>query len=376
MPDSTYLIIGGGMTAAAAAKGIREVDPQGSIRILAAEPHRPYARPPLSKALWQGKPEESVWLELPAGAEVISARRAVAIDRAGHKVRDDRGQEHGYRKLLLATGGAPRKLPFTGEVIYFRTLDDYRKLRGLGGDRVVVIGGGFIGSEIAASLAQNGKKVSMVFPEDGVCARAFPQDLMKFVTAYYRDRGVEVLAGESLSAIEGGSVKTRSGRSIQADAVVAGIGIAPSTELATLAGLAVSDGIEVDASLRTTDPDIFAAGDVARFHNPALGKKVRIEHEDNALTMGAAAGRSMAGADVRYDHLPFFYSDLFDLGYEAVGELDARHQALADWKTPFREGIVYYLQDGVVRGVLLWGIFGRVDEARALIGRPLPARRL
>src|ERR1041384_6871645 len=182
MPD--YLIIGGGMAAAAEAKAIREVDQQGSIGIVAAEEHKPYARPPLSKALSQGKPEESVWLELPSGVEIPNGRRAVAIDRAGHKVRDDRGHEHAYRKLLIATGGAPRKLPFAADIVYFRTLDDYRKLRALSGERVAVIGGGFIGSEIAAGLAQNGKKVSMIFPEDGICARAFPQELTKFVTQY------------------------------------------------------------------------------------------------------------------------------------------------------------------------------------------------
>ena len=371
-----YLIVGGGMAAAAAAKGIREVDARGSVVMLAAEAHKPYARPPLSKALWQGKPEESVWLELPAGVEVVSGRRAVAIDRAAHEVRDDRGQVHSYRKLLLATGGAPRKLPFNADVIYFRTLDDYRRLRAMPGERVAIIGGGFIGSEVAAGLASNGKKVTMIFPEDGICARAFPQELTKYVTQLYRDKGVEVLSGESLAAVEGGVVRTKSGRAVAADAVVAGIGIAPSTELATLAGLPVNDGIEVDESLRTSDPDIFAAGDVARFFCAPLGKRVRVEHEDAALSMGAAAGRAMAGAPVKYDHLPFFYSDLFELGYEAVGELDSRHQALADWKTPFREGFVYYLHDGQVRGVLCWGIFGRVDDARALIGKPLPSTRL
>ena len=369
-----YLIVGGGMTAAAAANGIREIDRAGSIVILAGEPHGPYARPPLSKGLWQGKPEDSVRLELPQGVELLKGRRAVAVDRKARRVRDDSGAEHAYRKLLLATGGAPRKLPFGGDVIYFRTLDDYRRLRETAGPRVAVIGGGFIGSEIAASLAQNGKRVTMIFPEDGVCARAFPADLTRFVTDYYRGKGVEVLAGETLTAIEGGTVRTRSGRAIEADVVVAGIGISPSTELATLSGLAVSDGIEVDEQLRTSDPDIYAAGDVARFPNPALGKKIRVEHEDAANTMGAAAGRAMAGKPAPYTHLPFFYSDLFDLGYEAVGELDARHRTVADWKTPFREGFVYYLSDGLVRGVLDWGIFGRVDDARALIGKELRGR--
>lgn len=362
MPEFTYLIVGGGMTAAAAAKGIREVDSKGRIGVLGQEPHKPYARPPLSKALWtQGKPEESVWLELPQGVELIAGRRAVSIDRKAHTVRDDRGDQHRYDKLLLATGGAPRRLPFDKEIIYFRTLDDYRKLRSAG-ERVLIIGGGFIGSEVAASLAQTGRKVTMIFPEEGICARAFPKDLTAFVTEYYRSKGVTIKAGEMVKSVDG------------FDAVVAGIGIVPSAELAKDAGLAVSDGVDVNEKLQTSDPDIYAAGDVANFHNPALGRRMRVEHEDNANTMGAAAGRSMAGADVKYTHLPFFYSDLFDLGYEAVGEIDARHQTAADWKTQFREGVVYYHDGKAIRGVLLWNAWGKVDAARALIGKSPTAR--
>ncbi|HEX9578798.1 MAG TPA: FAD-dependent oxidoreductase [Myxococcales bacterium] len=372
---SDYLIVGGGMTSAAAARGIREIDAKGSITILGDEAHKPYARPPLSKALWQGKPEEGVWLELPKDAEVLTGRRAVAIDRAAHQVRDDRGGAHGYRKLLLATGGSPRKLPYgENRIVYFRTLDDYRALRAIRGERVTVIGGGFIGSEIAAALAQNGKKVTMIFPENGVCARVFPAELTDFVTEYYRKKGVEVLAGEGVKGVDARSVQTAGGLRIEADAVVAGIGIAPNVALAQQAGLKVSDGIEVDEALRTSDPDIFAAGDVANYHSPALGRRVRVEHEDNANTMGAAAGRAMAGAPTKYGHLPFFYSDLFDLGYEAVGDLDARLRTEAEWKVPFREGVVTYLAEGKVRGVLLWNTWGQVDAARALIGtgRRLP----
>ena len=370
-----YLIIGGGMTAAAAAKGIREVDAAGSITILSAEPHRPYQRPPLSKGLWQGKPEDGIWIDVPQGVELLAGRRAVSIDPRARRVRDDKGADHGYRKLLIATGGAPKRLPFGSGVIYFRTLDDYRILRSLKGSRVAVIGGGFIGSEIAAALAQNGKKVTMVFPEEGVCARAFPADLAKFVTDYYRGKGVEVRTGASVTGIEGSTLLLKDGK-VEADAIVAGLGIAPSVELAKQAGLAVSDGIDVDESLRTSDMDVYAAGDVARFNNPALGKSLRVEHEDNANTMGAAAGRAMAGAKVSYHHLPFFYSDLFDLGYEAVGEIDARHQTVADWKTPFREGVVYYRSQGRVRGVLLWNTWGQIDNARALIEEKSPPSNL
>ncbi|HET9220930.1 MAG TPA: FAD-dependent oxidoreductase, partial [Roseiflexaceae bacterium] len=164
----------------------------------------------------------------------------------------------------------------------------------------------------------------------------------------------------------------RTGRELLVDGVVAGIGIEPNTTLAQAAGLHVDNGIVVDSLLRTNHPDIYAAGDVANFANPALGKRLRVEHEDNANTMGKVAGRNMAGAQEAYDHLPFFYSDLFDLGYEAVGELDARLDMVADWKEPFREGVLYYLRDGRVRGVLLWNVWEQVDAARHLIAEPGP----
>ena len=377
MAEKRYLIVGGGMTANAAAQAIRELDAGGEIAMLSAEPHPPYARPPLSKALWKGQAEDSVWLPRVAGAKLFSGRRATSIDRKARRVTDDRGEAHAYDKLLLATGGAPRRLSFGGErVVYYRTLDDYRRLRA-SGKRVVAIGGGFIGSEIAASLSTDGRQVAMIFPEDGICARAFPADLSALVTGCYREKGVEVLAGDVPTAIsDSGSVRTRSGRDLAADAIVAGLGIVPETGLAEAAGLSVRDGIVVDAQLRTTDPDIYAAGDVARFHSEVLGKDVRVEHEDNANTMGRLAGQAMAGASVAWRHVPMFYSDLFDLGYEAVGEIDSRLETFADWKVPFREGVVYYLRDGRVRGVLLWNTWGQVDNARALLAEPGPHRDL
>jgi NADPH-dependent 2,4-dienoyl-CoA reductase/sulfur reductase-like enzyme len=167
-------------------------------------------------------------------------------------------------------------------------------------------------------------------------------------------------------------IQTRAGSQLTVDAVVAGIGIAPNDALATGAGLRLDDGILVDERLRATYDHVFAAGDVARFYNPALGTRMRVEHEDNAVTMGHAAGRSMAGDEAPYTHLPFFYSDLFDLGYEAVGLLDDRLEIVEQWVQPFREGVVYYLDAGRVRGVLLWNVWGQVEAARELIAEPGP----
>lgn len=163
-------------------------------------------------------------------------------------------------------------------------------------------------------------------------------------------------------------------RKIVVDGVVAGIGITPNVDLARAAGLPIDNGIMVDELLHAGHPDIYAAGDVASFHNPALGKRLRVEHEDNANTQGRAAGRAMAGREQPYHHLPSFYSDLFDLGYEAVGELDSRLETVADWKQELREGVVYYLGDGRVRGVLLWNVWGQLDAARALIAEAGPFR--
>ena len=376
-----YLIVGGGMTADAAARGIRERDASGTIGIVSAEPHPPYNRPPLSKGLWKGDSDDSIWRKSEeTGAEIHLGRRAVRLDADQKRVTDDHGTAYQYGKLLLATGGEPRRLDGAPDsVIYYRTLDDYRRTRELAGrgSRFIVLGGGFIGSEVAAALRMQGNEVTMIVPENGIAARVFPADLSRFVAKYYREKGVTVHLGDTVTRIATGSrggftVGARNAGPISAEAVVAGLGIVPNVDLALQAGLAVDNGLVVDTLLRTTSPDIYAAGDVARFHNPALDKRLRVEHEDNANTMGRTAGLNMAGADLPYDHLPFFYSDLFDLGYEAVGEVDARLETVADWKEPFREGVVYYLESGRVRGVLLWNVWGQVDAARALIAEPGP----
>ena len=375
MPTYKYLIIGGGMTADAAVQGIREVDVNGTVGAISMEKDPPYDRPPLTKGLWKDKSLDSIWRSAAKQNATLHLGRTVkSLDVKKKEATDDQGTVYSFEKLLLATGGEPRLLPFESDkIIYYRTVGDYRRLRALTekGKRFIVIGGGFIGSEIAASLAMNGKKVSLLFPGPSIGNRIYPRSLSQFLNSYYQEKGVTVAPGETAVALEERNselvIKTKGGKQFTADGVVAGLGIEPSTDLAAKAGLKVENGIIVDAFLQTSVPDVFAAGDVASFHNPALDQRLRVEHEDNANTMGKMAGRNMAGKREPYDHLPFFYSDLFDLGYEAVGELDSKLEIVVDWKTENREGVIYYLREGRVRGVLLWNTWGQVDNARELI---------
>jgi NADPH-dependent 2,4-dienoyl-CoA reductase/sulfur reductase-like enzyme len=259
--------------------------------------------------------------------------------------------------------------------VYYRTVADYRAVREVAkeGTPVVVIGGGFIGSELAASLAANGCAVTMVFPEDAIGARIYPADLALFLNEYYRGRGVDVRPGELVASIErdgdGFRVQGENGAALDAEIVVAGLGIVPRDELAAAAGLPADNGIPVDDRGRVAGrDDVFAAGDVARFPARDLGQDLRVEHEDHAKSHGYQVGRNMAGANEPYDHLPFFYSDMFDLGYEAVGQLDARLDVIAEWQEPFRKGVVAYRDaEGHARGFLLWDVWGKVDAATELI---------
>ena len=378
--ETRYLVVGGGMTGDAACKGIREHDPDGAVTLVGSETHPPYKRPPLTKGLWSGVDEEKIW----RGTEQLDVdlrlgRTIVSLDADGHVATDDAGDTYRYDKVLLATGGRPRHLPGgdADGVVYYRTLDDYHHVRGLAQDgaRFVVVGGGFIGSEIAAALASNGCSVTMVFPEPGVCARLFPAELSGFVTDYYREKGVEMLAGETVEGIANGTVRTGGGTELEADGVIAGLGIEPATDLAAAIGLPVDDGVVVDELGRAGGrDDVFAAGDVARFPLTLLGHAARVEHEDHANSHGRTVGANMAGAGEPYDHLPFFYSDLFELGYEAVGDLDSRQRVVAWWKEPNRKGVIAYVDDeNRPRGFLLWDVWGKVDAARDLIraGEPV-----
>ncbi len=383
MKKYKFLIIGGGMTADAAARGIRELDQNSTIGLISSEPDAPYNRPNLSKGLWKGRPLEKIWRKTAElGVELLLNTTVSSLAPANKSVSDNHGNEYTYEKLLLATGSTPNHLSFGYEhIVYFRSLQDYFKVRNLADQhaRFLVIGGGYIGSEIAAALTMAGSKVSMVFLEDGIGGALFPPDLSAYLNNYYQQQGVELIPQSAIAGVEANAEKiiarTESGQKLEVDAVVAGIGVKPEVDLAKSAGLQVEDGIVVDETLRTSAPDIFAAGDVANFTYHLLGKRMRVEHEDNALIMGKLAGRNMAGAAESYRHAPMFYSDLFKLGYEAVGEMNRRMKIVSDWQEPYQKGVLYYLEHDRVRGVLLWNVWKKVDEARRLLAEPGPYKK-
>lgn len=373
-----YLIVGGGITADAAVAGIREKDADGRIAVVSEEPFPPYSRPALSKSLFKGGRLEDIWRSLDyrsAGVDLYLTTRIVSLDPAAHRVADGTGRTFSYQRCLLATGGIPRQLPhLTEPVIYYRSLSDYFFLvnQAHHARTVAVLGGGFIGAEMAAALILAGKNVHQIVPEPGLLHRLVPQDLSTYLTDYYRESGVQVHSNTTVTGIRrqgaGAYLMTSAGMEMPFDLVVAGVGLEPRTELARAARLHVRDGIVAGPTLETSAPDVFTAGDAATVFNATLGRWWRVEHEDNANRGGALAGRNMAGAHEVFDYLPLFYSDLFDLGFEAVGRVDSQLQTVADWRVPYHSGVVYYLNPvGAVDGVLLWNTWNRVEAARALI---------
>jgi NAD(P)H-nitrite reductase large subunit len=378
-----YIVIGGGLAGGNAVKGIRERDPHGSLLLIGSERHMPYDRPPLTKQLWFGKKtvEQIVALDRQYceqnGVQVELGAEVTAIDPGHKRVTVANGKSYRYGKLLLATGGAPRELAIPGShtdgICYYRYLDDYLRIREQAreGKSALVIGGGFIGSEIAAALNINKLDVTMVFPSSYLVSRVFPDYLGKAIQQRYVEKGVRILSGDSPKSIsKSGSTfltETKNGQRVESDIVIAGVGIAPNVGLAEQAGLQVGDGIIVNELLQTSDPDVYAAGDNAFFHYYALNQQMRIEHWDNAVIQGAWAGRNMAGAREPFTYMPYFYSDLFEFGYEAVGEVSSSLQTVTDWQKENDTGVVYYLKDGKIRGAMMCNVWGKVDAARELI---------
>lgn len=376
MPRYKYLILGGGMTGDSAVKGIREIDKEGSIGLISDEKYPPYSRPPLTKDLWKGSELDKIWRKTDEyNITLHLSTHITRLDAENRYLVDDKGNKYEFEKLLLATGGRPIKLPFGSEdIIYYRRLSDYNNLRSISetDKTFAIIGGGFIGTEIAAALTMNGKEVTMIFPEKFLGERIYPLDLAQFLTGFYSEKGVRMISGDAVTEIEEEKssffVGTGSGNNVTADCVIAGLGIRPNTMLAEEAGIAVNNGILIDEYLRTNINYIYAAGDAANIYNPSLERRIRIEHADNADKMGKSAGISMAGKGEPFNYLPFFYSDMFDLGYEAIGELHSTYDIVSDWQEPFKKGVIYYSQNDKVRGVLLWNVWGKIKDARELIG--------
>ncbi|KTS04729.1 NAD(P)/FAD-dependent oxidoreductase [Microbacterium testaceum] len=374
-----HLIVGGGMVADTAARGIREIDANGSIGILSDDVDAPYTRPALSKKLWTD--DEFTWDKVPlgtaddTGADIRLRTRVTAIRPEEREVDAD-GQTFSYGTLLLATGGKPVALPIedrsNGErALTFRTAEDYRRLRSLADevDRIAVVGGGYIGSELAAALVQNGVDTVLIHTGAVLGDAVFPAALAERFEKLFRDAGVEIVAGSKVAGGDadatGARLELENGDVVRADAVVSGLGIEVATDLAEGAGLTVDDGIVVDAQLRTSTDGVWAAGDVASYPDRILGRR-RVEHVDNANEQGRAAGRNLAGAAEPYTHTPYYYSAVFGIRYEAVGTLDAALDTVEDWIDPER-GVVYYLDDDRVVGVLLWNVEDARDAARKVL---------
>jgi 3-phenylpropionate/trans-cinnamate dioxygenase ferredoxin reductase subunit len=379
----TYVIVGGGLAGASAVEGIREKDKNGSILLMSSEKHLPYDRPPLTKKLWFGKKKvEDIFLHDRAfydqnGVTLALDIEVTALDAHQKTVTTNKNSQYRFQKILLAIGGTPRKLPIPGGTLegicYYRTLDDYLRLRSEAteGKSAIVIGGGFIGSEIAAALHSNKIAVTMIFPDSYLVNRIFPESLGRALMDQYRSRGITILAGNKpISFQRKGAAfltRTENGREIESDMVVVGIGIAPSLELPRKAGLQTANGVIVDEYLQASLTDVYAAGDIAFFQYQALGKQARVEHWDNALNQGKWAGRNMAGAGEPYTYMPYFFSDLFEFGYEAVGDVNADLETFADWKKENDTGVIYYLRDSKVRGAMMCNVWDKVEAARALI---------
>jgi 3-phenylpropionate/trans-cinnamate dioxygenase ferredoxin reductase component len=385
MKSYHYIIVGGGLTGAAATEGIREIDKEGSILLVGKEQDLPYDRPPLTKKLWFGqKKVEDIVLHNAAyyaekNINLVLGREVTGLDKEAHAITDNKGSTYAYQKLLLATGGCPRKLSIPGgdldDLFYYRYLDDYRKLRAMAspGMEAVIVGGGFIGAEIAAALNKNGLKVTIMFPGEYILSRIFPESLARAIEKDYRTRGISILSKTLPVSIEKRGDRcvttTSNGKELVSPIVIVGIGIQPSLELARTAGLREENGIVVNEFLETSGEDIYAAGDNAFFPSHGLGTLMRIEHWDNAIAQGRHAGRTMAGAHEPYRYMPYFFSDLFDFGFEAVGTVDSGLEITTDWQVVNEKGIVWYLNNGKPAGVMMCNIWDRVESAREWISK-------
>jgi 3-phenylpropionate/trans-cinnamate dioxygenase ferredoxin reductase component len=388
------VVLGGGLAGGTAAFALREAGFAGEVTLVGDEPHLPYERPPLSKAYLRGEEPAEKALVKAAGdyAEqdiaLLRGRRALTIDRDGRSVELDDGRRLAYDRLILATGATPRRLAALDAdllgVHYLRTIDDADALRAAvaTADRVVVVGGGWIGSEVAASLRQIGASVTLVTNLPNPLERVLGPEVAGAFGELHRERGVELVTGHVAGVVgtdRASGVRLSDGRILPADLVVAGVGVVPRLELALRAGLETSDGgVAVDDRLRSSDPAIFAAGDVAAAFNPRLGRRLRVEHWDNAKRQGRGAARNAIGLDEAYDRIPYFYSDQFDLGIEVRGLPDPADEVVVRGDPRTRTFLAFWLHDGRIAAALNANTWDAGKELATLVrqGATVDAGRL
>jgi NADPH-dependent 2,4-dienoyl-CoA reductase/sulfur reductase-like enzyme len=396
MPEEpSYVIVGASLAGAKAAETLREEGFTGRIVLIGDETEQPYERPPLSKGYLLGRDERSsIYVHEPDwytghDVELRLGVAASAIDRPGRTVRLADGSEVGYDKLLISTGSSARRLGVPGSdldgVLYLRSVSDCERLAAAlrGGGTVIIAGAGWIGLEVAAAARELGCEVTVVEPAPGALHVSLGPELGEMFAGLHRDHGVTLRFGEGVNGFTGGSggvgaVVTSSGAELPADIAVVGIGAVPNTGLAQAAGLDVGNGIMVDASLRTSDPDIFAAGDVANVPSALLGRRIRVEHWGNALAGGPVAARAMLGKEVRYDWVPYFFSDQYDLGMESAGlpEPGSYDQVVYRGDRDAREFIAFWLSDGAVVAGMNVNVWDVNDDIQALIRAGAAGQRI
>ncbi|MFF4925312.1 NAD(P)/FAD-dependent oxidoreductase [Kitasatospora sp. NPDC001261] len=392
------VVVGASLGGAKAAEALREAGYRGGIVLIGEEHERPYERPPLSKGYLQGKtPREKIYVHPPQwyAEHDVTLRlgtAVAAIDPAGHTVTlaDDGRIE--YAKLLLTTGSVPRRLPVPGAdqdgVLYLRRVEDSDRIRAAlrPGARIAVIGAGWIGLEVAAAAREAGAEVTVLEALELPLLRVLGREVAQVFADLHREHGVDLRLGVKVAELtgEGGSVtgvKLADGTTVAADAVVVGIGIAPATGLAEAAGLEVDNGIKTDQHLRTSDPDVYAAGDVANAYHPLFGRHVRVEHWANALNQPQTAARALLGQpDAVYDRVPYFFTDQYDLGMEYVGyvEPDGYDRVVFRGDPATREFIAFWLSGGRVLAGMNVNVWDVTDPIRELVrsGRVVDTKAL
>jgi 3-phenylpropionate/trans-cinnamate dioxygenase ferredoxin reductase subunit len=384
--SETHVIVGAGLAGAKAAETLREEGFDGRVVLIGAEPDRPYERPPLSKEYLRGEAERDAAYVHPASfygerdVELRTETVVEALDLGARELALAGGERLGFTKLLLTTGAEPRRLPGAEGAYYLRDFRDCDTLRGVldQGGRLAVIGGGWIGSEVAASARQKGLDVTLIeqasCPLEGVLGR----ELGEIYAAIHRDHGVQVVTGTGVESVEPGRVTLAGGRAVECDHVLVGIGVAPRTELAEAAGLDIQNGILVDERLRASADGVFAAGDVANAQHPFFHTRVRIEHWHNALEQGPAAARSMLSSGEPYDRIPYFFSDQYDVGMEYAGYATDWDEVVFRGDVDGREFIAFWLKDGRVLAGMNVNVWDVTDHIQALIrsGAPVDPARL